>query len=317
MKDKNSKSAIYFVIIYNLAILVFCLIAIISMFIIEKPNKLNKNDFIKVVETSECPIKDEKDIKENEGTSFYLTTDKKTCPYEITYMDFYDYDTKEGFLEYFSEDVLYENKNTKFTKKINLELFDSYNEYLTKGDQLKQMIYNEGTILYISAPIDYESEINHIIDKLDYKYKDNFNKTKKFLSLAFFLSLIVFVISMWGTLKKTRNKGWISLIPFYNIGCLTKDAMGSAWYVLLLFVPIGSTIFQYVFLYKLGKSFNKSDGYSVLLMFFPTVMWPLLAFKIFFYSTSNFLIDIPLVIPLITLLALSTVFLSGSITYNL
>ena len=92
---------------------------------------------------------------------------------------------------------------------------------------------------------------------------------------------------MWGTLKKTRNKGWISLIPFYNIGCLSKDVLGSAWWPLLLFVPIGNVVFMFMLYYNMTKVFNKSDSYCVLMMFVPSVLWPLLAFDNSEYDSSK------------------------------
>ena len=276
MKHRNSKSSIYFVIIYNAAIFILCITAIISMFFINKPDKLNKNDFIKIVEKNGCLIENKKD--KSEGISDYITTSKQNCPYEIKYITYYDEDTLNDSLLYFSENVLDKNSNIKETQRITIDFLNPYYEYTTKGDQFKKLIYNEESILYISSPIKYENNINKILQDSNYKYKDNFDKTTKFLSLAFFLILIVLFVSMWGTLKKTRNKGWITLIPFYNIGALTKDVMGSPWYALLLLLPIGNTVFQYLILYKTAKAFNKTDSYAVLLMFFPTVVWPLLAF---------------------------------------
>ena len=104
---------------------------------------------------------------------------------------------------------------------------------------------------------------------------------------SLYVVLFICIVSMWGTLKKTRNKGWISLIPFYNIGCLSKDVLGSAWYSLLLLVPIGNVIFMFMLYYNLAKVFNKKSYYCVLMMFIPTVLWPLLAFDDSEYDSSR------------------------------
>ena len=103
---------------------------------------------------------------------------------------------------------------------------------------------------------------------------------------SLYVVLFICIVSMWGTLKKTRNKGWISLIPFYNIGCLSKDVLGSAWYSLLLLVPIGNVIFMFMLYYNLAKVFNKKSYYCILMMFIPTVLWPLLAFDDSEYDSS-------------------------------
>ena len=55
---------------------------------------------------------------------------------------------------------------------------------------------------------------------------------------------------MWGIEKKIRNKGWIALIPFYNVWSLFKDILGSGWYFLLMFIPIINFIFIIIILYN-------------------------------------------------------------------
>ena len=109
----------------------------------------------------------------------------------------------------------------------------------------------------------------------------------KIVGYSLYVLLFISIISMWGTLRKTRNKGWISLIPFYNIGCLSKDVLGSAWWSLLLFVPIVNVVFIFTLFYNMAKVFNKNDSYCVLMMLIPSVLWPLLAFDNSEYDSSK------------------------------
>ena len=94
-------------------------------------------------------------------------------------------------------------------------------------------------------------------------------------------------IIMWKLFVRLGQKGWISLIPFYNIGCLSKDVLGSAWWPLLLFIPIGNVVFMFMLYYNIAKVFNKSDSYCVLMMFIPSVLWPLLAFDNSEYDSNK------------------------------
>ena len=152
-----------------------------------------------------------------------------------------------------------------------------YYEYTTYGDYYKAIVYNNNSILYVAGSKEYRDEIINIYKDLNYKYELNM-QGMKVVALAFYILLFIIIVSMWKTLKKTRNKGWISLIPLYNIWCLSDDTLGSPWYSLLLLLPIGNFVFMFMFYYNMGKVFNKDDSYCVLMMFFPSVLWPLLAF---------------------------------------
>ena len=165
-------------------------------------------------------------------------------------------------------------------------MFSEYYEYNTSGDYYKAIVYNDNSVLYASADKQYREDVRNIFKDLHYQYEINF-KGMQIAWYSLYVLLLICIVSMWGTLKKTRNKGWISLIPFYNIGCLSKDVLGSAWWPLLLFVPIGNVVFMFMLYYNMAKVFNKSDSYCVLMMFVPSVLWPLLAFDNSEYDSSK------------------------------
>lgn len=109
-----------------------------------------------------------------------------------------------------------------------------------------------------------------------------FNETMMIVNIIGILFLILsyvwIAVCSWGIFKKTNTEQTNALIPIYNVFCLVKEVMGSGWYILLLLSPIINFIFLFVFMYKLGKCFNKTTGYCILLMLFPTIMLPLLAY---------------------------------------
>lgn len=72
-----------------------------------------------------------------------------------------------------------------------------------------------------------------------------------------------------------------------NISCLSKDVLGSPWFALLLLLPIGNVVFIFMLYYNIGKVFNKSALYCVLMMFIPSVLWPLLVFGNSEYDIQN------------------------------
>ncbi len=279
MKSKNSKFGLIFTIVSNCAIVLCFVIGFFLLFFnFDAPNKIDKNNFIQYMEAKGCKVNDMLLQRDYIGMDDYLITDEETCPYLISYATFNDKDVLNKFFEDGKNDVLKNNPNAKGSTSISIDTFTSqFYEYNTYGDYYKAIVYNNDSVLYASGNKEYSDEIINIFEDFNYTYKLNFQSIN-ILSYSIIIFFIIAIVSMWGTLKKTRNNGWISLIPFYNIGCLSKDVLGSSWLALLLLIPIGNLVFAFMFNYKMGKAFNKSDSYCTLNMFFPSVCWPLLAF---------------------------------------
>ena len=286
MKSKNSLFGLLFTIICNGAIVLLFIIGFVMMFSVKLPDKIDKNYFTKYMEEKDCSITNLKEEKEYSGMTDYLITDKETCPYLISYTTFKDKDVLWDFFSKGQKDVMQNNTNVTGKTGISINLFSEYYEYNTSGDYYKAIVYNDNSVLYASADKQYREDVRNIFKDLHYQYEINF-KGMQIAWYSLYVLLLICIVNMWGTLKKTRNKGWISLIPFYNIGCLSKDVLGSAWWPLLLFVPIGNVVFMFMLYYNMAKVFNKSDSYCVLMMFVPSVLWPLLAFDNSEYDSSK------------------------------
>lgn len=275
MERKKRKFVVPFIIICNISILLCFIIGFILMFKFNLPETIDKQDFIRYMQNKGCSLVDIQKQKNYFGIETYLVTEPKSCPYLLSYITFSDNDTRNEFFDKIRYDVL--NGNNNVTVRTSVNLFSKYYEYSTRGDSYKIMTLNKNSLLYASSSKEYQADIINIFQEFHYKYKLD-GRGYQFLVGAWFISLFICVVSMWGVEKKIRNKGWISLIPFYNIGCLSKDVLGSPWYALLLLLPIGNAIFMLIFYYKMGKAFGKDNIYCVLLMFFPLLLWPLLAF---------------------------------------
>ena len=286
MKSKNSLFGLLFTIICNGAIVLLFIIGFVMMFSVKLPDKIDKNYFTKYMEEKGCSITNLKEEKEYSGMTDYLITDKETCHYLISYTTFKDKDVLWDFFSKGQKDVMQNNTNVTGKTSISINLFSEYYEYNTSGDYYKAIVYNDNSVLYASADKQYREDVRNIFKDLHYQYEINF-KGMQIAWYSLYVLLLICIVSMWGILKKTRNKGWISLIPFYNIGCLSKDVLGSAWWPLLLFVPIGNVVFMFMIYYNMAKVFNKSDSYCVLMMFVPSVLWPLLAFDNSEYDSSK------------------------------
>ena len=277
MKIKKLKGNLIFTVICN-GIIGICFLIGLSLvfFKIDLPNKIAKETFVNHMESEGCKVNDMLLQKEYAEMDNYLITDKESCPYLVSYATFTNQKVLNRFFSDGSEDVLRNNPNATGRTSISINLLSlQYYEYSTMGDYYKVIVYNDDSVLYASADKKYRDELINIFKDFDYKFEVNYIGMKvAFYSL--FVLLFIFMVCMWVTLKKTRGKGWISLVPIYNIICLSKDILGSAWWSLLFFVPIGSIVVMYLFNYNLGKAFSENVNLPILNMFFPSVCWPLL-----------------------------------------
>lgn len=109
-----------------------------------------------------------------------------------------------------------------------------------------------------------------------------------FLGIIIVISLVIGILQIIGTWKvftKAGEKGWKCLIPIYNIVILFRISGLSPWIIfgylagIIPFVGwivcLGITIYQ---CNSLAKSFGKDVGYTIGLLFLPTIFYMILGF---------------------------------------
>lgn len=277
MKDNKSKFWLIFINVINGWLLLLIIINFVSLFNKKLPEEITESEFANYMENKGCNLIDVQNKENYLGVDTYLVTDENSCPYLISYTRFLPEYSFDDFFDVLEEDVVNGNSNVYEKKYLKKNLLYKYYEYSTSGDYYKIVTLNKNSILYASADIKYKNEVIDIFEDFNY-INDIKNNEISYIFYAVFLVIIINIISLWKIEKKLRNKGWVVLIPIYNIICLSKDVLGSSLYALLLLVPIGNIIFIFVLYYKLGKLFNKSNLFSLLLTLFPIIFLPILAF---------------------------------------
>jgi len=108
-----------------------------------------------------------------------------------------------------------------------------------------------------------------------------------------FLGLIILIIAgMWQVFIKAGRKGWESIIPIYNLFIIQKIIKKPWWWLLLMFIPYIGVIWTIWSTNLLVKRFGKNKGYTVGLILFPFIYWPILGFgKAEFTETAKPEID--------------------------
>jgi len=99
------------------------------------------------------------------------------------------------------------------------------------------------------------------------------------VAIIVYLAIIVLlIVGMWKVFEKAGKPGWAAIIPIYNLIILIEIVGKPMIWILWLIIPCVNIVFL-VWLYNLmSKSFGKSEGFTVGLVIFPYIFWPLLGF---------------------------------------
>jgi len=96
------------------------------------------------------------------------------------------------------------------------------------------------------------------------------------------ISLITAVLSLaggWKIFEKAGKPGWAVLIPIYNTIVVAEIVGKPLWWGLLPWVPCGvNVVFSIWLLNLLMKSFGKDVIYTILAIFLPFIIFPLIGF---------------------------------------
>lgn len=109
-----------------------------------------------------------------------------------------------------------------------------------------------------------------------------------YLAVTLVIGLIILILQIaatWKVFTKAGEKGWKSIIPIYSNVILFRVAGISPWLILLYlltFIPfVGWIVFIALSIYycnSLAKSFGKDVGYTIGLLFLPTIFMLILGF---------------------------------------
>jgi hypothetical protein len=94
-----------------------------------------------------------------------------------------------------------------------------------------------------------------------------------------YIAIIVFEIAaLWQVFVKAGRPGWAAIIPFYNYYVMLKVVGRPGWWLILYIIPIVNFIVWIIVAIDLAKSFDKSTGFAVGLIFLAFIFIPILGF---------------------------------------
>jgi Family of unknown function (DUF5684) len=105
------------------------------------------------------------------------------------------------------------------------------------------------------------------------------------LVIVYIAVIVLEIAALWKVFVKAGQPGWAAIIPIYNLYVLLK-VIGRPWWWLLLFligiIPFVGWIVVFVIgiiiAIDLAKSFAKSTGFAVGLIFLNFIFIPILGF---------------------------------------
>lgn len=93
------------------------------------------------------------------------------------------------------------------------------------------------------------------------------------------ITLIISFIALVRIFQKANRSGINAIIPIYNMIVLLEIVNMSTWQVIFLLIPGVNLIVYAIMMYKVCKSFRKSNAFSIGCIFLPFIFLPILGFS--------------------------------------
>ena len=237
-------------------------------------------------------------VMATETEEFNAETDYELQNGEADYQEV-NYEGEQGpeeFPEYESTENIYENApedtppdiyESAYNQTDEYDNYDEYNEYDTTNDSAytESGFYDENGNYVDPNMTDPNAETSMEMELSD-------EDAKKlgilaaiggtvFLIIAIICGIIsiISIIAMWKLFEKADEAGWKSIIPILNVYVLTKISTGKPILMLLSFVPFVNFIFIIYLYYKLNQAFSGGTASFILLLLFPYIILPIMAFS--------------------------------------
>jgi Family of unknown function (DUF5684) len=97
--------------------------------------------------------------------------------------------------------------------------------------------------------------------------------------VVMFAFLGIMIASMWKVFVKAGQPGWASIVPIYNLVTMLKIAGKPTWWLVLFCIPLANFYAMYMVGTGIAKSFGKSSGFGLGLVFLGFIFFPMLAFS--------------------------------------
>jgi len=96
--------------------------------------------------------------------------------------------------------------------------------------------------------------------------------------ITYLLVILILIVAQWRIFEKAGQPGWACIIPIYGTLVLLRIIGKPWWWLLMMIIPFVNIIYAIWAVNLLSKSFGKSEGYTVGMIFLPFIFYPMLGF---------------------------------------
>ena len=89
---------------------------------------------------------------------------------------------------------------------------------------------------------------------------------------------VIMIASMWKVFTKAGQPDWAAIVPVYNLIVLLQIVGRPLWWILLMLIPLVNFVIAILVYIDLAKSFGKSTGFGIGLVFLSFIFFPILGF---------------------------------------
>ena len=89
---------------------------------------------------------------------------------------------------------------------------------------------------------------------------------------------VLMIASMWKVFSKAGKPGWAILVPIYNMIVMLEIVGKPLWWIALMLIPLVNIVIGIMLVVDLAKSFGKSTGFAVGMIFLSFIFYPILGF---------------------------------------
>lgn len=96
--------------------------------------------------------------------------------------------------------------------------------------------------------------------------------------LAYLSVIVLVIVSIWKIFEKAGKPGWAVIVPIYNMIVLLEIVKKPVWWIVLMLIPFVNIVIAIIVYVELAKTFGKSAGFGIGMIFLSFIFLPLLAF---------------------------------------
>ena len=96
--------------------------------------------------------------------------------------------------------------------------------------------------------------------------------------LIYVAIIILMIASMWTIFTKAEKPGLAAIVPIYNLIVLLEIVGKPWWWIFLVCIPLINIIFIIWIVNLLTIRFGKHENFTLGLIFFPVIFFPILGF---------------------------------------